>query len=80
MDDAPIPPLQSATIRAALGLIVVNVLALVTMATGKAFDIAAIQDLLDRGVTLAVNAVTIYYGVKAIRGRIAATEPIRKKE
>ena len=80
MDDAPISPLQSSTIRAALKAILLNALTLVTMLTGKVFDIGQLQDLLDRGVTLAVNAATIYYGVNAIRGRIAATEPIRKKE
>ena len=81
MDDTdPISPLQSSTIRAALKTIAVNLLALVTVATGKAFDLTAVQDALDGGVTLAVNAVTIYYGVKAIRGRIAATETIKTKE
>ncbi|WP_168218869.1 hypothetical protein [Limnoglobus roseus] len=33
-----ITPLQSATVRAALKAIVLNVLALATMATGKPFD------------------------------------------
>ena len=81
MDDTdPITPLQSATIRAALKAIAVNLLALATAATGKAFDLDAVQELLDGGVTLAVNAVTIYYAVRAIAGRINATQPIQKKE
>ena len=79
MDDAPITPLQSGTIRAAIGAIVVNMLALVTVATGKAFDITAIQDLVNNGVTLGVNAVSIYYGIRAIRGRMNATATIQKQ-
>ena len=81
MDDTdPITPLQSATVRAALKAIAVNALALVTVATGKAFDLDAVQELLDGGVTLVVNAVTIWYGWKAIRARINATQTIQKKE
>ena len=79
MDDTdPITPLQSATVRAALKAVAVNALALVTVATGKAFDLDAVNSLLDGGVTLAVNAITIYYGVRAIRGRINATKTITK--
>lgn len=81
MDDTdPITPLQSATVRAALKAVAVNALALVTVATGKAFDLDAVNALLDGGVTLAVNAITIYYGVRAIRGRINATRTIQPKE
>ena len=79
MDDAPITPLQSGTIRAALKAIAVNLLALVTVATGKAFDIQGVQTLIDNGVTLGVNAVSIYYGVRAIRGRMNATATIQTK-
>lgn len=79
MDDAPITPLQSGTIRAALKAIAVNALALVTVATGKAFDIQAVQTLIDDGVTLAVNAASIYFAYKTIRGRMNATATIQTK-
>ena len=79
MDNTTITPLQSGTIRAALKLIAVNALVLVTAATGRVFDMAEIQDLIDNGVTLAFNAVSIYYGVKAIRSRMGATATIQTK-
>lgn len=79
MDETnPITPLQSATVRAAAKAIAVNLLALVTVATGKAFDVDAINAALDQGLTLAVNAVSIYYAWGAIRGRMAATQVIKK--
>lgn len=79
-EDNTITPLESATIRNALKMIALNVLTLITMATGKVFDIEAIQNLLDQGATLGINAVSVYYGCKAIRARINATEIIKKKE
>lgn len=74
-----ITPLQSKTIRAALWGIAFNALTLVTLATGKAFDIDAIQHALDYGVTMAVNAASIWYGYKAIRARMNATAVIKKE-
>ena len=74
-----ITPLQSQTIRAALAAIVINALTLVTMATGKVFDVQAIQQVLDYGVTMAVNAASIWYGYKAIRARMNATSTIKKE-
>jgi hypothetical protein len=74
-----IAPLQSATIRAALKAIALNAVTLLTLATGKAFDIDAIQDALDYGVTMAINAASIWYGYKAIRARMNATAVIKKE-
>ena len=78
MDETdPITPLQSATVRAALKAVAVNLLALVTVATGKAFDVDAVNHLVDAGATAAVNALSIYYAWKAYRGRLKATKVIR---
>lgn len=74
-----ITPLQSQTIRAALTAIAVNAVALLTMATGKVFDITQIQHAIDAGVPLAINAISIYYGIKAYRGRMNATAIIKKE-
>jgi len=75
-----ITPLQSDTIKAALTAVVLNAATLITLATGKAFDIEAIQNALNYGVTMAVNAASIWYGYKAIRARMSATAIIKPKE
>lgn len=75
-----ITPLQSDTIKAALKAIAMNAVTLITLATGKAFDIDAIQHALDYGVTMAINAASIWYGYRAIRARIGATQIIKPKE
>ena len=80
MDETdPITPLQSATVRAALKAVAVNLLALVTVATGKAFDLDAVNHLIDTGATTAVNVASIYYAWKTYRGRLAATKIIQTK-
>jgi hypothetical protein len=75
---APITPLQSGTIRAALKAIAVNVVAIVAVVTGKALDIDLINQAIDLGVPLIFNGISIYYAYKSIRGRINATETITK--
>jgi hypothetical protein len=78
-DTDPLPQLQSSTIKAAIGAIVINGLALATMLTGKTFDIEAIQDAINMGVPMAVNALTMYLGWRAWQGRKNATQTIATK-
>ena len=74
-----ITPLQSDTIKAALKAIAFNAVTLITLATGKAFDIDAINSALDQGAGLVINLVSIYYGWRAYRGRMNATAIIKKE-
>lgn len=68
--------LQSSSVRNSLVLIVVNVLALVSVFTGKVFDIDAIKAAMDTWLPLAINAATAYWGWKAYKGRVNATREI----
>lgn len=68
--------LQSTTVRAALGAIVVNGLMLVTTFTGITFDVEWIKNILNFGITAFANAATIYLAYRAIKGRIFATKQI----
>lgn len=75
-----ITPFQSETIKAAVKCIAVNAATLITLATGKAFDVDAINAALDQGAGLVINAISMYYAWKAYRGRMNATATIIKKE
>ena len=75
-DSEPITPLQSQTIKAALAAIVLNTVTLITVFTGRTFDIEAIQEMVDFGIPMAVNFLSIYFGWKAIKGRMKATHMI----
>lgn len=79
-EDDTIPPLQSDTIKAAVAAIVINGLTLVTIFTGKVFDIATIKMYVELGVPLAVNALSVYLGWKAFKGRMNATQAIARKD
>ena len=74
-----ITPLQSETIKAALKAIAINAIALLTILTGKAFDITQIQNAIDAGVPLGINIISIYYAYKTYRGRMNATAIIKKE-
>lgn len=71
---------DSTTIKAAVSAIVINVLTLVAIFTGRTFDIATIQAGIDYGIPLIVNMVSAYLGYKALVGRFNATQPIAKKD
>ncbi len=77
-DSNPLPELQSSTIKACIGAIVINGLTLVTMLTGKTFDIDAIQNAISLGVPMFVNALTMYLSWRAWQGRKNATQVIAK--
>jgi len=80
LDPASITPLQSDTIKAALKAIAVNGIALLTIFTGKAFNVDAINQAIDLGVPMIINGISMYYAYRAIQGRINATKTITKKE
>ncbi len=75
-EDGPISPMQSATIKAAITAIAINAVTLIAVFTGKTFDIETIKTAIDYGVPMAVNALSMYYGWKAIKGRINATKVV----
>lgn len=75
---APISPLESGTIRAALKAIAVNVVTIMAVVSGKTLDIDLINQAIDLGVPLIANGMTIYYAWRAIRARIEATATIKK--
>lgn len=74
----PISPLQSDTVRAAIKAIVINVVTLIAVFSGKQFNIAQIQTAIDYGLPLLANLLSMYYGWRAIQGRINATQTIKK--
>lgn len=79
-NETPKSALDSTTIKAAISAIVINVLTLVAIFTGRTFDIATIQIGIDYGVPLLVNMASAYFGYQALKGRMNATQPITKKE
>ena len=48
--------------------------------TGKAFDIDAINHVIDAGYSLVASAITLYYCWRAIKSRINATQTIATKQ
>lgn len=74
----PLRPLQSDTIKAALTGLIINALTLVTVFTGKTFDIGFIQEAIDAGVPAVINAISMYYYWRAWQGRVSATQIIKK--
>lgn len=76
--EQPIAPLESATIRAAVKLIAVNVATVVFQLTGKTLDVAWINTAIDQGIPVLVCSINLYYASRAIIGRMNATQTIRK--
>lgn len=70
--------LQSSTVRAALVLIIINVLTLIATFTGKTFDIDAIQNALNTWLPIAIQIASAWFGWKAYSGRVSATQKIEK--
>jgi len=75
-----ITALQSKTVKAALSAVIINVATLAAIFTGKTFDITAIQHVVDYYLPILANFASIYYGWKAIKGRVEATQTIVKKD
>lgn len=76
MKEEIINPLESGTIRnAAIGMII-HVITIVAVVTGKVFDIEFIKVILDNGYIVLMNAVAMWLEWKAIQGRMKATEMI----
>lgn len=76
----PIAPTQSATIRAALGIIVVKVAALLAAVGASAAAIDAFNQYAGLAVEVVTDCLAIYLAFRVIRHRINATETIQKKE
>ena len=68
--------LQSSTVRSALTLIVVNVLTLVTVFTGKALDIEAIKGAMELWLPIGINLLSVGLGWRAYKGRVNAEKKI----
>jgi hypothetical protein len=79
MEQEPINPLQSSTIRAAIIAIVTNVLAIAAYFTGKVFDIELVRVLTEQGLIVLTAGVNIWFGWKAFKGRVNATQHIGGK-
>ena len=75
--DETISRLQSSTVRNALILVIVNVLTIVTVFTGKTLNIEAIKTGLDMGLPLAINVASVWWGWRAYRGRVIADTRIQ---
>lgn len=71
---------QSATIRNAIAVIILQAVTILGTLTGKAYDIEQIKFLLDMGLPLVFNALSMWFGWRAIKGRIKATEPVKPPE
>lgn len=68
---------QSATIRNALAVIILQLVAILGEVTGRVYDLDQIRALLDMGLPMAFNALTLWFGWRAIRARLRATEPVQ---
>lgn len=79
-DDNSIKPLESKTIQAALAAVIINGLTLITVVSGKSFNVAVIQQYVDLYVPIVVNGITMFLGYRAIKGRMNATSTIAKKD
>ena len=75
---SPINWYQSATIRNALGVILVQALAIASEVTGKVYDIDQIRFLVDNGLPVAFDLISVFLGWRAIKSRVNATETIDK--
>ena len=68
--------LQSGSVRNAIVLIVVNVLVLVSAIAGKVFDVDAIKEAMEFWLPQVINALTVYWGWRAYKGRVEAQKQI----
>ena len=71
-----ITPLQSTTIRTLIIGMVIQIITVIGIITGKVFDVHLINTLVDSGYTVLVNGIVVILQWKAIQGRIKATEII----
>lgn len=70
---------QSSTMRNSIVGAVVSIATLGTALTGKALDVALIQEYLNQGWALIPLAITAYTSIKSAMGRKNATSTIGKK-
>jgi hypothetical protein len=70
--------LQSKTVQAAIGLIVVNAAVVIAAFTGKTFDVEAIQTAVNTWLPMVANLLTMGLGFVAVQGRVNATQQISK--
>lgn len=75
-ENETIEKLQSSTVRAALIAMIINILTLFGIFTGKVFDIEAIKQGLELGLPAIINIATVYLGWKAYKGRVSADKKI----
>lgn len=71
--------LQSSTVRNSIVGLVISILTLITAVTGKVFDIAMIQSVIEQGWALVPFFFTAYTSFRAIIGRKNADTIIAKK-
>lgn len=71
---------QSATIRNAIAVIIVQLVAISAEVTGRVYDLDQIKFLLDNGMPLAFDAISMFFGYRAIKSRMKADEPIKQPE
>ena len=74
----PIAPLQSATIRAIIRGAIATSLAIILRATGKAVDDSFVKDISENGTDLLFLLYALWCYWKAYKGRVNATETIKK--
>lgn len=71
---------ESQTIRNAVGIIIVQALNIGAIMTGKVFDIEQVKFLVDNGLPLLFNSISLFMGYRVINGRKNATQPIVGKK
>lgn len=70
---------ESKTVQAAVKGLILNIVTILMLITGKAIDAQVVQQFVDSFFIVVPNLVSIYYYWKAYKGRIDATQTIEKK-
>ncbi len=73
-----ISPLQSQTVLSAIKAMVPQIVLILTQITGKVFDVDTINNAINDGYSLIASGISLFYIVRAIKGRINATQAIKK--
>lgn len=71
---------ESQTIRNSVGIIIVQALNIAAILTGKVFDIEQVRFLVDNGLPVAFDTISLFMGYRAIKGRVNASQPIVGKK